>query len=324
MNNPSSSLKGPLIALASALALSSIGLGGYMVWYVKGQNQKIERQQSELQKMKELETGLKENLTGLEDKYRKASSENESLKQTLKDQENEKNVILNQVRNSVSSFETFRAEARGEIDRLKVELESLQKEKNTLAEVLSSVQDLSEAEKKNLQKEIGLLHGKIDDHRQMQAKLEENLQKKDKVAVLADAAKIHYNLGNFYFRNGQHHYAAEEYKKALFYQPNDLDANFNLAVVADDYLEDRKTAIRHYQRYLEIQPDAKDRLQIEERIMDLELRDTVYVDDTFKKEELDWKAGQAQKARKDLEKKGQVFKEPKTGLSNFSFAGDKK
>ena len=114
-----------------------------------------------------------------------------------------------------------------------------------------------------------------------------------------------YSLGNYYFRNHEYKRAANEYKKVLVYEQDDADTNFNLAVVSDDYLEDRATAISRYKHYLEVRPNAVDGKKIRRRILDLELRDKV-MDEPVKKV------------------RHEIFEGGDTGVSNFSFIGDKR
>ncbi len=93
----------------------------------------------------------------------------------------------------------------------------------------------------------------------------------------ADAAKAHYNMGNIYFQKGYYEIAAREYYQAATLMPNDPDTHFNLAFVSGEYLRDFKTALKHYKMYLYLNPDAKDRAFVNEKIMhaQLEIRGTL-------------------------------------------------
>ena len=92
-----------------------------------------------------------------------------------------------------------------------------------------------------------------------------------------DAAKAHYNMGNIYFQKGYYEIAAREYYQAVTLMPNDPDTHFNLAFVSSEYLRDFKTALKHYKMYLYLNPDAKDRAFVNEKIMhaQLEIRGTL-------------------------------------------------
>jgi tetratricopeptide (TPR) repeat protein len=74
-----------------------------------------------------------------------------------------------------------------------------------------------------------------------------------------DSAKAHYNMGNIYFEKGEYEIAAREYYQAVTLMPDDPDAHYNLAFVSGEYLLDNETALKHYQLYLYLKPDAEDK-----------------------------------------------------------------
>ena len=86
-----------------------------------------------------------------------------------------------------------------------------------------------------------------------------------------DAAKAHYNMGNIYFYKGEYRIAAREYYQAVALMPNDPDAHYNLAFVSDEYLQDYKTALKHYRLYLYLNPNAKDTHFVKEHILKISL-----------------------------------------------------
>src|SRR5205814_3200893 len=62
-----------------------------------------------------------------------------------------------------------------------------------------------------------------------------------KTSIVSEAVKLHFNLGNFYFRNRQYKAAAKEYEEAVYFAPEDAAAHFNLAIVSEEYLGDTET-----------------------------------------------------------------------------------
>lgn len=86
-----------------------------------------------------------------------------------------------------------------------------------------------------------------------------------------DAAKAHYNMGNIYYRKGYYEIAAREYYQAVTLMPNDPDTHYNLAFVSGEYLRDFKTALKHYKMYLYLNPEAKDKAFVNEKIMHAQL-----------------------------------------------------
>ena len=72
------------------------------------------------------------------------------------------------------------------------------------------------------------------------------------------ALKRHYNLAIIYENSGRYREAAEEYEKSLELSPDDADIHYNLALVYDDHIQNNTKAAFHYNRYLELAPDALD------------------------------------------------------------------
>ena len=86
-----------------------------------------------------------------------------------------------------------------------------------------------------------------------------------------DSAKAHYNMGNIYFQKGEYEIASREYYQAVTLMPNDPDAHYNLALVSGDHLKDYQTALKHYQMYLYLSPQAKDAQAVREKIIESQL-----------------------------------------------------
>lgn len=86
-----------------------------------------------------------------------------------------------------------------------------------------------------------------------------------------DEAKVYYNMGNIFFHQGKFDEAINEYKKVLEIVPSDVNAHFNLAYVAGDFLHDFTTAIEHYQKYLYLNPAAEDAPLVEEKLLEAQL-----------------------------------------------------
>lgn len=82
-----------------------------------------------------------------------------------------------------------------------------------------------------------------------------------------ELARAHYNMGNVYYERGEYRRAVVEYYQAVDLMPYDADARYNLAFVSGEYLGDQETALKHYQWYLYLSPDSKDRKKVEEKIV---------------------------------------------------------
>jgi len=86
-----------------------------------------------------------------------------------------------------------------------------------------------------------------------------------------ELAKAHYNMGNIYFERGEYQRAVVEYYQAVDLVPNDPDTHYNLAFVSGEYLGDQETALKHYQWYLYLKPDADDAARVKEKIITAKL-----------------------------------------------------
>lgn len=73
-----------------------------------------------------------------------------------------------------------------------------------------------------------------------------------------ELAKAHYNMGNIFFQRGEFQRAIVEFYQSVDLSPYDADTHFNLAFVSGEYLKDQETALKHYQWYLYLRPDADD------------------------------------------------------------------
>lgn len=82
-----------------------------------------------------------------------------------------------------------------------------------------------------------------------------------------ELARAHYNMGNVYFERGEYQRAVVEYYQAVDLMPYDADAHYNLAFVSGEYVGDQETALKHYQWYLYLKPNAEDRKLVEEKLM---------------------------------------------------------
>jgi tetratricopeptide (TPR) repeat protein len=210
--------------------------------------------------------------------------ENSSLKASGAQFESEKNLILNQVRTSVKAFDDYRKQMTDEVKALNDQIVVLNGEnaklKQDTASRPSGASGASEADAVSFHQ----LQEENQVYKETIAILQQEIEEKQDRKILVEAAKLHYNVANFYFRNKEYQSAVEEYRKALTYQPNDSDVHYNLAIVCDEYLGDRKTALEHYKKYLSVNPEGAYAPHVEDRILDLELYETVLSGDKSIKE----------------------------------------
>lgn len=269
------------ITAITSLLFSSAALGaGY---FVVMQKEKIKSNEAQIEWLTKENKSLWSDFNSVSDRQKLMLAENRNLHEEVKEFEAKKNQILEQVRTSVAGFESFRTTATNEIARLKAETGQLSTQKTDLEKKLHDLQNASSQEKEELTANVKALEEKIGRLRDAEMEMVKNLEKKDNSSVIKETGKLHYNLGNYYFRNQDYRAAAREYQKAIFYNPEDASANYNLALICDEFLDDNQTAAFRYKRYLELVPNAPDRKKIQEKILDLQIRDEV-VDSGIRKE----------------------------------------
>ena len=109
-----------------------------------------------------------------------------------------------------------------------------------------------------------------------------------------ELARAHYNMGNVYFERGEYQRSVVEYYQAVDLMPYDADAHYNLAYVSGEFIGDQETALKHYQWYLYLKPNAQDRKLVEEKIVGAKLVGRSHVASRLDKSEL---SGQQNVAR---------------------------
>jgi tetratricopeptide (TPR) repeat protein len=83
---------------------------------------------------------------------------------------------------------------------------------------------------------------------------------------------MHYNMGCA-FRAGKDFKRAEiEFTRAIELDPNDPGVHYNMAILYDDDLKDRKKAQLHYEKFLELAPDDKDAAKVREWLSSITMK----------------------------------------------------
>jgi tetratricopeptide (TPR) repeat protein len=123
--------------------------------------------------------------------------------------------------------------------------------------------------------------GYREDNKKLRGDLKEALSqfanlKKSSERLKKETADMHYNLGVILQGQNKYDDAIREYEKVLDSRPDDVNANFNLAMIYDTVKNRRDEAIEHYRKYLKIGPEASDALEVEERLKELEAENKVW------------------------------------------------
>jgi tetratricopeptide (TPR) repeat protein len=93
----------------------------------------------------------------------------------------------------------------------------------------------------------------------------------EKAQLTRDEAKVHYNMGNTYFNQGNYQKAFDEYNRSVELSPEDANAHYNLAFVSGDFLNDPVLALHHYKQYLFLNPGAEDAQMVRQKIIESEI-----------------------------------------------------
>ena len=99
-----------------------------------------------------------------------------------------------------------------------------------------------------------------------------------------ELARAHYNMGNIFFQRGEYQRAVVEYYQAVDLSPYDPDTHYNLAFVSSEFLRDQETALKHYQWYLYLKPEANDMDLVKEKIATAKLTIRSHIDSPLDKE----------------------------------------
>lgn len=79
---------------------------------------------------------------------------------------------------------------------------------------------------------------------------------------VSDNSDIHYNLASFYIKQLNYWEATQELKYVIKINREDADAYYNLGILYEIYLNDINEAMKCYDKYLELKPDALDQLLV--------------------------------------------------------------
>jgi len=117
---------------------------------------------------------------------------------------------------------------------------------------------------------------KLDKEKQKTQKLkDENLGLKKKILLIEEArnndmASLYQELGTAYTLAKLFGQAIDAYTKALSLNPNNAEVNYNLGLLYQHSRGDAKKALHHFKKYLRLEPEAKNKEEVEYLIEMLE------------------------------------------------------
>ncbi len=170
---------------------------------------------------------------------------------------------------AIEKQETVQRETDRRIAALKEENQELRRES---LELLDKLEEEVQTTFEDMSDDVKTAAEKI---RQLNAENQE---------LRADSARLHYNLANLFYERGDYGRSVVEYKKVLEIMPNDAAAHYNLAFVSGEFLGDTETALKHYQEYLYLRPNAGDVDLVKEKILEAKLEMRSMIDSPTEKE----------------------------------------
>jgi tetratricopeptide (TPR) repeat protein len=191
---------------------------------------------------------MQEDATRLETEKEKITSENEKLQADSISYLS----LNNDLRQEKEKLQTAVLEKQRSIEIKEVYLKRLSQKLNKLEG--DSRKDKAVKEDK-LTKERNELRKKM-------ASLQSGLRK--------DKAVYYYNLAVAYTKAKLYDEALEAYEASLKLNPDNAEAHYNLGLLCADVKDNPPKAIEHYNRYLELMPNADDRQEVQALIKNLE------------------------------------------------------
>ena len=101
------------------------------------------------------------------------------------------------------------------------------------------------------------------------ARLTGLLAKADEVNMRERVA-LYYNLGCLYRIHGAYEKAEKKFLQALELNPKAADVHYNLGILYDEDLKNRKKARKHYSMFLNLSPSQEDAARVREWLAELE------------------------------------------------------
>ena len=196
---------------------------------------------SQLAQTKQVINNMQDEMKRLQEEKEKATVENERLQADAVSY-----VAINtKLQTEKDNFQKSTDEARKTIENKE---EGLQKQKLILERLEKKIANEAKGKKVQSIKERESLHRKIG--------ILEN-------GIKNERALYHYNLGVAYVKAKFYDEAIDAYEKSLTFGPNNPDAHYNLGLLYGNVKDDRDKAVLHYQKYLELEPDADDKEEVE-------------------------------------------------------------
>lgn len=153
----------------------------------------------------------------------------------LKDEVNELTLRINQDQEQIKNMR----------DRRKIMADEIESKENFIQELIRERDDLTE-------RNASLAQEVAEAPRRFQKMAQENH------LLMQETADMHYNLGVFYTEERNYRRALKEFIRALDFDPNGAKIHYNLGYLYAEQFEEHEKAVRHFQRFLEIEPAGRE------------------------------------------------------------------
>ena len=169
--------------------------------------------------------------------------------------QNEREQFVKEIRRVENLNKKYTQEIQDVKESMSQQQEDFNKRVNSLEEKLSKSQ--TEAPKEKTIDPSQIIDAKMEEHTYDILSRGAQLDPNDE-NFKEELSKAHYNMGNIFFQRGEYQRAVVEFYQAVDLSPYDADTHYNLAFVSGEYLKDQETALKHYQWYLYLRPEAED------------------------------------------------------------------
>lgn len=160
---------------------------------------------------------------------------------------------------------------------LEVAKQSEQRHRQLMEKILNKMPKL-EQEVTELRAEVQQKDRALTDRERLLTALQQELKRREhrvvkaeRVAGMIEQARddveavdarekrdMHYNMAMVFAKEGRFKDAEREYLHALRIDPGDAGVHYNLGILYDDELEDKRRAASHYRKYLQLAPHSED------------------------------------------------------------------
>lgn len=220
------------------------------------------------------------------DLFRALEADNAALKQQLLESNNAKEAALAEVE-ALKGQQATRDGIQAELDgaqaknaQLQMTIDKLLERVPAMEKDLAAVRDSSSVQQRNLEardREVATLKLEMDRREQrlikaerMNALMERTRAEIEQVSK-KDQRDLHFNMAAVYAKEGRYPEAKQAYLQALRVDPTDAGTHYNLAILYEDVLRDRRKAAMHYRAYLKLAPNAEDADDVRGWLLQLEM-----------------------------------------------------